>query len=77
MTTKEMTSSTEQVDAAASGDGEALCYLCLGGGVDDGAGQRLRRDCACRGSDAGFVHLSCLTDYAATKSELADNNNNC
>ena len=28
----------------------------------------LRRDCACRGTDAGFVHLACLTEYAETKS---------
>ena len=39
--------------------GEAVCYLCLDGGADD-AGQPLRRDCACRGTDAGFVHLACL-----------------
>jgi hypothetical protein len=46
--------------------------LCLDGGVDDDdAGQPLRRDCACRGTDAGFVHLSCLADYAETKSEQA------
>jgi hypothetical protein len=50
------------------GDGVAVCYLCLGGDLDDD-GQPLRRDCACRGSDAGFVHLSCLTNYAATKSK--------
>ena len=66
---------TEKVDASsllASGDdGEAVCYLCLDGG-DDEADQPVRRDCACRGSDSGFVHLSCLTNYAATKSELAD-----
>jgi hypothetical protein len=49
-------------------DTEAVCYLCLGGDLDDG-GQALRRDCACRGSDAGFVHLSCLAGYAATKSK--------
>jgi hypothetical protein len=49
-------------------DPEAVCYLCLLGGVDE-AEQPLRRDCACRGSDAGFVHLSCLTDYAETKSK--------
>jgi hypothetical protein len=48
-------------------DGEAVCYLCLDGGVDE-ADQPLRRDCACRGSDAGFVHLACLTKYAETKS---------
>jgi hypothetical protein len=45
----------------ASDDGEAVCYLCLDGGVDESSGQPLRRDCACRGTDAGFVHLSCLT----------------
>jgi hypothetical protein len=31
----------------------------------------LRRDCACRGTDAGFVHLSCLAGYAETKCEHA------
>ena len=49
-------------------DGEAVCYLCLDGGVDESSGQPLRRDCACRGTDAGFVHLSCLAGYAAAKS---------
>ena len=53
---------------APGDDGVAVCYLCLGGGLDD-ADQPLRRDCACRGTDAGFVHLSCLTEYAASKSE--------
>ena len=49
-----------------SGDGdEPLCYLCL----DTGVGQPLLRDCARCGTDAGFVHLSCLTKkYAAAKS---------
>ena len=56
--------------ASSEDDGAAVCYLCLDGGDDD-AGQPLRRDCACRGSDAGFVHHSCLTNYAATKSEQA------
>jgi hypothetical protein len=50
------------------GDGESVCYLCLGGDLDDDS-QPLQRDCACRGTDAGFVHLSCLTNYAATKSK--------
>ena len=63
-----------QLDALSSlaigGDQEAVCYLCLdGGGVE--AGQPLRRDCACRGSDAGFVHLSCFAEYAAAKSKQA------
>jgi hypothetical protein len=31
----------------------------------------LQRDCACRGTDAGFVHLSCLTNFAAAKSVQA------
>ena len=38
-----------------------------GGVVDDNSDQPLRRDCACRGADAGFVHLACLTDYAEIK----------
>ena len=37
--------------------------------MDDNAGQPLRRDCACRGTDAGFVHIDCLTGYAETKSK--------
>ena len=49
---------------------EAVCYLCLDGEVNENS-QPLRRDCACRGLDAGFVHLSCLTKYAAVKSEQA------
>ena len=53
-------------------DEEAMCYLCLDGGVDDDSGQPLQRDCACRGTDAGFVHLSCLTDYASNKSKSWD-----
>ena len=75
--------STNEVDASPSlpppsdtgkeetCDKEAVCYLCLDGGLDD-AGQPLRRDCACRGTDAGFVHLSCLTGYAETKSKQSN-----
>ena len=63
-----MTSTNEvyALSSLASGDdGEAVCYLCLHGwGVND-AGQPLRRDCACRGTDAGFVRLSCLAKHAA------------
>jgi len=55
-------------------DKEALCYLCLDGDLDDD-GQPLRRDCACRGSDAGFVHLECLAEYAAAKSKQASDMN--
>jgi tetratricopeptide (TPR) repeat protein len=61
--------------SGGNGDGESVCYLCLGGDLDDDDGQPLRRDCACRGTDAGFVHLSCLTDYAATKSKQASEMN--
>jgi hypothetical protein len=64
LVTKSITTMDEVVDP------EAVCYLCLDGGLDD-AGQPLRRDCACRGTDAGFVHLSCLTNYAETKSKQA------
>ena len=53
-----------------SGDKVAVCYLCLDGGLDD-ADQPLRRDCACRGTDSGFVHLACLTNYAESKSKQA------
>jgi hypothetical protein len=51
-------------------DEVAVCYLCLDGGVDK-SGPPLRRDCACRGTDAGFVHLFCLTGFAASKSKQA------
>ena len=55
-------------------DEEAVCYLCLDTGVDE-ADQPLRRDCACRGTDAGLVHLSCLAKYAAAKSVQANEMN--
>ena len=47
---------------------DAVCYLCLDGEVNENS-QPLRRDCACRGSDAGFVHLACLAEYSAAKSK--------
>jgi hypothetical protein len=67
-----MTSTNKEVDASSvlassEDDGVAVCYLCL----DAGLLQPLRRDCACRGTDAGFVHLSCLTNYAEIKSKQA------
>jgi hypothetical protein len=49
---------------ASRDNGMVVCYLCLDGGLLE----PLRRDCACRGTDAGFVHLSCLAEYAETKS---------
>ena len=48
----------------------AVCWICLDGGVDD-MGKPIVRDCACRGSDAGFAHASCIIKYAKQKSEHA------
>lgn len=50
--------------------GSALCWICLEGGPDK-KGEPLVRDCACRGSDAGFAHTSCIIKYAIKKSEQA------
>jgi len=55
-------------------DSAPVCYLCLDADADDD-GQPLRRDCACRGTDAGFVHLSCLAEYAEIKSMRASDMN--
>jgi hypothetical protein len=70
-----MTSTNKEVDASSalaySDDGVAVCYLCLDGGLLE----PLRRDCACRGTDAGFVHLACLAGYAATKSKQVNEMN--
>ena len=63
---------SNEVDMSSlQADGVAECYLCLGGDDVD-TGQPLRRDCACRGTDAGFVHLSCLVVFAATISKAWD-----
>ena len=62
--------SSSSLASGGIGVEESVCYLCLDGDLDDD-GQPLRRDCACRGTDAGFVHLSCLTKYAAAKSKQA------
>ncbi len=37
------------------------CWICYHDEVDKS--ECLRRDCSCRGPDAGFVHLSCLVSY--------------
>ena len=47
------------------------CLICSEEGNDD-SGQPLRRDCSCRGSDSGFVHLSCLVEYAKHKTKQWD-----
>ena len=41
------------------------CWICKEDEVEKS--ERLRRDCSCRGTDAGFVHLSCLVRYAKKK----------
>ena len=51
--------------------GAVLCYTCHEPGPDAG-GEPLRRDCACRGEDAGFAHLSCLAVYATNMSRDAE-----
>jgi hypothetical protein len=45
---------------------QAVYYLCLYAGLEP-----LLRDCACQGTDAGFVHLSCHTNFAIAKSKQA------
>ncbi|KAL3802148.1 hypothetical protein ACHAW5_000233 [Stephanodiscus triporus] len=47
-----------------------LCWICLG---DENRHdlEHLRRDCSCRGT-AGFVHLSCLVEYAKKKNQECD-----
>jgi hypothetical protein len=59
--------------APAGDDGveAVVCYIChvLGPDAD---GESLRRGCACRGEDAGFVHLLCLAVYAASVSGRAN-----
>ena len=47
----------------------APCWICLEDGPDDD-GQPLVRDCACRGTSAGY-HLSCIIDYAKVKTNKA------
>lgn len=44
-----------------------LCWICLGD--ESETVECLRRDCSCRGTDAGYVHQSCLVKYAEKKSE--------
>jgi hypothetical protein len=66
-----MTLNTSNINTAGP---TPVCYLCLDGGVDE-ADQPVRRDCACRGSDAGFVHLTCLAGYAEIKCVQASDMN--
>jgi hypothetical protein len=45
----------------------AACWICMDDGPDE-AGKPTIRDCSCRGSDAGFAHISCIVEYATRKS---------
>ena len=60
----------DALSSLAIDDSAPVCYLCLDAGPDE-VDQPLRRDCACRGTDAGFVHVSCLANYAEIKSKQA------
>ena len=48
---------------------DATCYICLEGEDD---GEKLMRGCACRGDNAGFVHLECLKEYATSNEDSVD-----
>jgi hypothetical protein len=49
----------------------ASCWICLDDGADH-CGKPPVRDCSCRGDDAGFVHISCLVDYAGRNTREFD-----
>ena len=52
---------------ALSGEAKVVCYSCQEC-VPDVTGHLPGRACACRGFNAGYVHLSCLANYASDKS---------
>lgn len=57
--------------ASPARENETKCYICLG--VDEeNDDPPLRRDCSCRGSDAGFVHLECLVENAKNQNTRWD-----
>ena len=57
--------------ASPARENETKCYICLG--VDEeNDDPPLRRDCSCRGSDAGFVHLECLVENAKNQNSRWD-----
>ena len=63
------TTDVKQPSSPVNEEQDAICYICHETGADED--DQLWRDCACRGTDAGFVHLSCLTKYASSKSKQA------
>ena len=56
---------SDAMPPACSGADLPSCYVCFGEGPDD-LGQPLIRDCSCRGT-AGFMHLTCLVEFAEHK----------
>jgi len=57
-----------------SEDGSPSCWICLCDEPDDD-GKLPVRDCSCRGdTGAGYAHLSCIVQYAQTKSKESSNN---
>ena len=48
----------------------APCWICLEDGPDEN-GEPLVRDCACRGETSAGYHLSCLIDYAKSRTDEA------
>ena len=55
----------------SAGEDVPHCWICHEEGTDE-SGEPLRRDCSCRGSDAGYAHLSCLVEYAKQKTKQWD-----
>lgn len=49
------------------------CYICLDNDLKEG--KLPVRDCACRGDDAGYAHMSCLVEYAINKNEQDEQQN--
>ena len=52
---------------ASSGEAKVVCYNCQECGPDV-TGHFPGRACACWGSNAGYVHLTCFANYASEKS---------
>ncbi len=47
------------------------CFICLGVEADDDL-ECPWGDCLCQGMDTGFIHLSCLIEYAQKKKQELD-----
>lgn len=56
----------------AKSGGTSTCWICLD---EEGPnGEPLLRNCSCRGADAGYAHVVCITQYAKSKSVAAYSN---